>query len=179
MEYKLKIGPDELPATVVDQTETTLTVEVEATPHKVRYERINDHLIHLEINAGDTVRQIKAYIAGDSDEKTIIINGRAWQVRDLDAQTTAVRKGKGSNIPDQVTPPMPAVVVKVSVAVGDLVKKGQEVVVVSAMKMESTLRAPFDGRVTGVNAAVNDKVAPGQVLVDIEKADETEGDDHE
>jgi len=41
------------------------------------------------------------------------------------------------------------------------------------MKMETTLCAPFDGTVVRINAAVNDKVAPGQILVEIDK----EGDD--
>ncbi|MBW1811820.1 MAG: biotin/lipoyl-binding protein, partial [Deltaproteobacteria bacterium] len=49
-------------------------------------------------------------------------------------------------LPREVTPPMPAVVVRVLVAVGDEVKQGQALVVVSAMKMETTLVAKFSGR---------------------------------
>jgi pyruvate/2-oxoglutarate dehydrogenase complex dihydrolipoamide acyltransferase (E2) component len=64
---------------------------------------------------------------------------------------------------------MPAVVVSILVSQGDCVKQGDRVVVVSAMKMETTLTAPYDGRVRTVHVAVGDKVMPGQVLVDIEK----------
>jgi len=64
---------------------------------------------------------------------------------------------------------MPSVVVRIMVSPGDLVRKGDGVVVVMAMKMESTLTAPYDGRVRNINAAVGDKVMPGQILVDIEK----------
>ncbi|MRR35573.1 hypothetical protein EG829_13030, partial [bacterium] len=52
---------------------------------------------------------------------------------------------------------------------GDTVTKGQGVVVVSAMKMETTLQAPFAGMVTRVNTAEGDKVMPGMILVDIER----------
>jgi biotin carboxyl carrier protein len=38
------------------------------------------------------------------------------------------------------------------------------------MKMDTTLSAPFDGVVTGINAAEGDKVTPKQVLVDIAAA---------
>jgi len=68
-----------------------------------------------------------------------------------------------------VTPLTPSVVVSVLVKEGDLVEMGQKVVVLSAMKMEVTLTVPFAGKVIGINAAEGDKVAPGQILVDIEK----------
>jgi biotin carboxyl carrier protein len=36
------------------------------------------------------------------------------------------------------------------------------------MKLETTLTAPFDARVAKINVAVDDKVAPGDILVDLE-----------
>ncbi len=64
-----------------------------------------------------------------------------------------------------VTPPTPAVVVRVLVGVGDRVVRGQAVIVVSAMKMETTLAAPWDGVVREVRAVVGARVRPGDVLV--------------
>jgi len=65
---------------------------------------------------------------------------------------------------------MPAVVTRIMVAVGDAVAKGQGVVVVSAMKMDMILSAPFEGVVERINAAEGDKVTPLQVLVDIRRS---------
>jgi biotin carboxyl carrier protein len=76
-------------------------------------------------------------------------------------------------IPPEVRPPMPAVVVKVLVAVGEAVSRGQPLVVVSAMKMETTLVAPKDGVVSEIKAKEGDQVSPADILVGIEeKADE-------
>ena len=76
-------------------------------------------------------------------------------------------------IPPEVRPPMPAVVVTLLVSVGDAVQRGQALVVVSAMKMETTLVAPQDGTVTAIKAEEGDKVSPADVLVHIEgKSDE-------
>jgi biotin carboxyl carrier protein len=75
-------------------------------------------------------------------------------------------------IPPEVRPPMPAVVVKVLVAVGDAVTRGQPLVVVSAMKMETTLVAPKDGTVSEIKAKEGDKVNPSDVLVHIEEKSE-------
>jgi biotin carboxyl carrier protein len=55
---------------------------------------------------------------------------------------------------------------------GDLVEKGQGVMVVSAMKMETTLQAPYKGKVLKINVAEGDKVMPGQILAVIEREGE-------
>lgn len=64
--------------------------------------------------------------------------------------------------------PMPGKVIKVSVQPGDSVAKGQELLVIEAMKMENALRAPKDGRVRSVAARLGDMVNPGVVLVELE-----------
>jgi acetyl-CoA/propionyl-CoA carboxylase biotin carboxyl carrier protein len=64
---------------------------------------------------------------------------------------------------------MPGTVIAVSADVGDVVTKGQAIVVVEAMKMEHTLTAPFDGTVTAVHAAAGATVALDQLLVVIEQ----------
>jgi biotin carboxyl carrier protein len=38
--------------------------------------------------------------------------------------------------------------------------------------METTLQAPFKGKVLKINVAEGEKVMPGQILVDIEKEEE-------
>lgn len=64
--------------------------------------------------------------------------------------------------------PMPGKVIAVKVATGDAVRKGDELLVVEAMKMENALRAPRDGKVLRVGARVGDAVSPGTVLVELE-----------
>jgi 3-methylcrotonyl-CoA carboxylase alpha subunit len=68
-------------------------------------------------------------------------------------------------------------VVRVLTAVGDRVERGQGLVVVSAMKMEMTLKAPYSGTVRAVNTEVGAQVSPGEVLVEIEP--DTEGETNE
>jgi acetyl/propionyl-CoA carboxylase alpha subunit/acetyl-CoA carboxylase carboxyltransferase component len=62
----------------------------------------------------------------------------------------------------------PAVVVSIPVAVGDIVEAGDVVAVVEAMKMESSLTAPFKGRVKRVLAGENTHVAAQAPLVLLE-----------
>ena len=60
--------------------------------------------------------------------------------------------------------PMPGKIVAAPAKAGDVVTKGQPVVVLEAMKMEHALTAPFDGVVAEFNVAVGDQVTDGAVL---------------
>ncbi len=60
--------------------------------------------------------------------------------------------------------PMPGMIVKYEKKEGDVVKKGDALVVLEAMKMENALTAPCDGTVQGIKFASGDTVAKGAVL---------------
>ncbi len=75
------------------------------------------------------------------------------------------RTGMGSGAAGRtVTSPMQAKVVKVVVANGQHVMRGETVVDVEAMKMEQSLPAPSDGWVQGLAVKVGDEVMRGEVL---------------
>ncbi len=68
---------------------------------------------------------------------------------------------------DSVKAPMQATIVKLAVAEGDKVVKGDLIVVLEAMKMEQPIAAHKDGTVTGINATVGTTVASGHLLLNI------------
>ena len=61
---------------------------------------------------------------------------------------------------------MSGTVVAVHVQPGSEVKVGSAVITMEAMKMEHTLRAPADGTVTALLAAVGEQVSEGTLLAD-------------
>ncbi len=81
------------------------------------------------------------------------------------SKTTHSGGGSGND----VASPMQATVIKVEVAAGDAVVKGQTVVVLEAMKMEQAITAPRDGVVAKVSAEVGTTVKAGFVLLSLEK----------
>ena len=166
MDYRLIINEEASSVGVSIIDNDTVIIVIGDSRYCVGYERVSENQLYLNIN-GDT---INAYIADAPDGAHVVIDGLTYIVQDADAPARQVKRKKGlSEIPQEVTPPMPSVVVRVLVEVGDAVAKGSGVVVVSAMKMETTLLAPFGGTVTAIHAAAGDKVMPGQILVDIEK----------
>ena len=65
-----------------------------------------------------------------------------------------------------VKAPMPGLILRLNVKVGDVVKKNDEVVVMEAMKMENPIYAPCDGTVTEINVNQGDQLqADDPILV--------------
>jgi biotin carboxyl carrier protein len=65
---------------------------------------------------------------------------------------------------------MPGKIIKVDIKIGDLVSLGQAIFVLESMKMENTITAPIDGRVSTVLVAPGDAVQHGQTLAEIAQA---------
>ncbi len=65
----------------------------------------------------------------------------------------------------QITAPMPGTILKICVSNGQAVKRGDDLVIIEAMKMETPIKAPADGTVAQINASQGQNVASGQLLV--------------
>jgi 3-methylcrotonyl-CoA carboxylase alpha subunit len=100
----------------------------------------------------------------------VIEQGRAWRLTPWrKAGATGGTAASGS-----ILAPMPGTVIAVDVAAGDIVKKGQKLLILEAMKMEHTLVAPFDGTVAELHAAPGGLVQIEALLARIEANDAVE-----
>ena len=110
------------------------------------------------------------------------VNGTAYQVEleDTPAAPVAVAPqpeapaapaqpvqaaAKPSGAGKAVLAPLPGVIIALKVNVGDVVKAGQVVAVLEAMKMENEIQAEFDGTVTAINVVKGDSVLEGAAIV--------------
>ena len=75
-----------------------------------------------------------------------------------------------------IASPIQGTIVAIDVAVGDEVRRGQQVAVVEAMKMEHVITAPHGGIVRGITMAPGDVVREGFPIVFIEEAEVSGGD---
>ncbi|GAB3917940.1 biotin/lipoyl-containing protein [Mucilaginibacter boryungensis] len=65
----------------------------------------------------------------------------------------------------EIKAPMPGLVLKVFVAEGDVVQKGDNLFILEAMKMENIIKAPADVTIKTSKIKAGDKVEKGQVLM--------------
>jgi acetyl/propionyl-CoA carboxylase alpha subunit len=168
MTYHLEINGEAVALSVAPAEDGQLTITTTDHAYRVDCRRIDRHQLFLTVDGVN----VNAFVSGGADAKEILINGTFYSVADADARVLSTASGGASReLPREVTPPMPSVVVKVLVTEGLRVYKGDNLVVVSAMKMETTLTAPFDALVAGINAAEGDKVMPGDILIDLAAVD--------
>lgn len=93
-----------------------------------------------------------------------------WQGRLYRFRRAQAGQGSGTHTASEgiLTAPMPGLVSKVWVQVGDEVESGQRLLVLEAMKTEQALRAPFAGTVRQLNVREGEIVQEGTILVEIE-----------
>ena len=131
-----------------------------------------------KINGNSYEVAIKS-VDGTQAEGTV--NGETYKVETGNvppAQTVSGDEERSENVPQKaavpagdrsgaVTAPLPGVIVEVKVSPGEVVKAGQVVAVLEAMKMENEIQAESDGVVTAVNVSQGDSVLEGAPIVNI------------
>lgn len=94
--------------------------------------------------------------------------------RPVQAPTTAsgdpvVTRPAASGTPGAIRSPLPGVILSVDCKVGDMVKRGQKLLVLEAMKMENVIPSDRDGKVVEIKVNKGDSVLEGADLVVIGK----------
>ena len=102
----------------------------------------------------------------------LVDRGVVREVAIEDERTRHIRSlagtGKSVGSGGVLKAPMPGLVMRIDVSVGDVVVAGAALVVLEAMKMENELKAATAGTVRAIFVATGQAVEKGQVLLDIE-----------
>lgn len=132
--------------------------------------------IAVNIETGKTliVKLVSIGELQDTGYRTIYfeLNGQARyiKIRDAAAQVTVKQKRKAeTSNPGHIGASMPGKVLKTMVKTGDLVKKGEHLIVTEAMKMETTMQAPFDSEVKEILVQTGDSIETGDLMIVLEK----------
>jgi biotin carboxyl carrier protein len=109
---------------------------------------------------------------GGIRRREVLVGGFRFEVDVESERIAALReratRGRASSAhsgPLEVRAIIPGKVASVSVAAGDAVTAGQQLLVVEAMKMQNELRAPRDGTIEGVGVAPGVNIEVGDLLV--------------
>jgi pyruvate carboxylase len=128
----------------------------------------------VEIEPGKTlIVAITAIGEPQSDGTRVVyceLNGRAREVRVRDLASGAAQEARPKATRgdwQQVGAAMPGKVLQLAVEEGQAVAKGDTLLVLEAMKMETVVTAPRDATVGAVHVGVGDAVASGDLLVEL------------
>jgi biotin carboxyl carrier protein len=107
------------------------------------------------------------YVAGSGANRWILWNGRVFRGEAAGDARPAPAGTTRAAAAESLTAPMPARVVKVLVAPGAAVRKGETVIVLEAMKMELPIRAPENATVGAVHCEEGELVQADAVLIEL------------
>jgi len=146
-------------------------VQIDGETVRARLDEVPGTPVAL-LTIGDAVHRVVARRGDVRGRYRVTVDGRSYAADALDERTRAIRDLSAASAaasgPAPLVAPMPGLVVRVDVAVGDVVAGGQALVVMEAMKMENELRAPAAGTVKRVAVAPGTAVEKGAVLVELE-----------
>ena len=141
--YKYTINGNIYEVAINDVNDTTANVTVNGEEYKVEWEKPKEEKPVVKVQPAAT-KPAPAAATAPAPTPTASVNGHA------------------------IKTPLPGVIIDVKVNAGDVVKKGDTVVVLEAMKMENNINADRDGKVIDIKVAKGDAVADGAVLLIIE-----------
>jgi biotin carboxyl carrier protein len=166
VKYLVRVGDTDIEVLLdgdvveVDGKMTTAHVtELEGTPVRL-------------VTIGDEVHRVVARRGTTRGRYSLWLDGYRYEVEALDERSRAIRELAGASAPPSgpapLVAPMPGMIVRVAVQVGEVVQAGQSLIVMEAMKMENELRATAAGTVKAVRAQAGTAVEKGAILLELE-----------
>ena len=144
-EYKLTINGNEYSVTIADIEDNIAEVEVNGIPFTVE----------IDSNTSTKKAPVAPKPVMSSVQNTIA------------KPTVSVQPPVSSTNETPITSPLPGVILEISVKEGDVVKKGQKLMILEAMKMENVIESGTDGKVLSIKVKASETVMEGAVLITI------------
>lgn len=141
---------------------------VDDEPYNIDFEQLSEGgIISLLINS----RSLEAIVEERDEAWEVLIQGELYTVQVQDERSYRLARARATSLEVAgeavIKSPMPGVIIAVPVSEGQVITKGEKVVILESMKMENELRSPRDGIVKHVYVAEGANVEKGQVLATI------------
>jgi biotin carboxyl carrier protein len=115
-------------------------------------------------------RQERLFVGRTREGVTFVKRrGRTYVLTPAEESHGVTAAGAGGEADGRLTAVMPGKVIKILVEQGQRVAKGDPVLILESMKMETTQEAPFAAEVVEINAVAGEQVDAGCVIVRLER----------
>jgi len=132
--------------------------------YKVTIGDIENNIANITVNGEDY--KVEMEKEQEPEKKKVVV--RPVAAAPAAASVSSPAAAGNVNTKNAVKAPLPGVIVKICVEVGQVVKSGETVVVLEAMKMANNLTAEKDGTVSAILVKEGDSVMEGTALVAFE-----------
>ena len=136
---------------------------IRGNQYDVHIQNLDDNIATIEVNGSTYEVEIEQEVKTPKTPKLV----RPAVVPSSEADKAKTAKPSAAKGAGYVKAPLPGTIMKLDVKVGDVVKSGDQLLVMEAMKMENNINADREGTITKINVKEGDSVLEGDVLVEI------------
>ncbi|OQY26633.1 MAG: hypothetical protein B6244_13000 [Candidatus Cloacimonetes bacterium 4572_55] len=167
-EYNRKFYPAEIRQDAGDSPQEQMYhIQMDEKSRHVAARACRDHVFLMKV--GD--KSYRVHFASKGEERFLSINGRNYVLK-RSVESDHEPGTSPADAAQDLTAPMPGKALKIFVKNGDMVEKGDPLLILEAMKMEYTIKAHCPGKVIDLELNPNDQVEMGQILLDIAPVEE-------
>jgi biotin carboxyl carrier protein len=168
MKYIAHVGDQEF-TIIIDRDDQII---VNGQVYNIDFQQLSEGgMLSLLLNN----HSLEAVVEERDETWEVLLRGELYSIYVQDERAYRLAKARGTAVEASgealVKSPMPGLIVAVPVETGQVVKKGDQVVILESMKMENELRSPRDGVVLRVHVEQGASVEKDQLLVTIGDAD--------
>jgi biotin carboxyl carrier protein len=159
MDFQYQLG-DNVTAVKLERDGEIVRITIADRVYEVSVIRSRAGEVTFKVNAVTYT----AFVASDGSAQYVAVDGSIFGLRKPEARRARRRQHHGE---DNLTASMPGQVTRVLIEPGDVVQRGQPLIVLEAMKMEIKITAPYDGRIAKVLVRPEQVVNRGQGLIEM------------
>lgn len=163
--YITTIGKREFEIEILSDSQ----VRIDGVEYQVDFESVSGQPVYTMLVDG---KSFEAHVIRDDDTWQVLMRGILYSAQVEDEREHRLRSatgaGEGAGGEYILKAPMPGLIVKVGVAEGEEIGKGDVLVILESMKMQNELKAPRDGKVSRVHVKEGDNVEQRETMVVLE-----------
>jgi len=164
MKYVTTIEGREYIVDIIDEHR----VSVDGVDYQVDFMPVGDQPVYSLVVNGESV---DAHVYLNEDAWQVLFRGSLFTALVEDEREKRLRAALAGKVAEHedfhLKAPMPGMVVSVPVAEGQVIQKGNVLVILESMKMQNELRSPRDGKVVRLRVKVGDRVEQRDTMLSV------------
>ncbi len=164
MNYVTTVGGQEYLVEILDEHR----VSVNGVVYQVDFMPVGDQQVYSLVVDG---KSVDANVYSNDDTWQVLFQGTLYSATVEDEREKRLRAALSGRVAEHedfhLKAPMPGMVVSIPVADGQVVRKGDVLVVLESMKMQNELRSPREGKVIRVRVKTGDRVEQRETMLSV------------
>ncbi len=164
MKYITTVNGHEYTVEIIDESHLSL----DGVVYQLDFERVGNQPVYSLVLNGQS---FEAHVYTDDEQWQVLLRGDMYRAMVEDEREHRLRSQlEGAPVERGeylLRAPMPGMVIAIPVEDGQLVQKGDVLLILESMKMQNELKAPRPGKVSRIRVAPGERVEQKQTLLSV------------